>query len=55
VGTRKDIIQKFNGEIVKALTSPELKSRLSKDSADVMASTPDEFRDYIASETVKWA
>jgi tripartite-type tricarboxylate transporter receptor subunit TctC len=53
-GTPKSVIQKLNREIVKALLTPELKSRLSRDGADVIASTPEEFRNYIASETVKW-
>lgn len=48
------IIQKLNAEIVKALRSPEVSMSLSAQGAELIASTPDEFKSFLKSETVKW-
>ena len=53
--TPKEIISRLNTEIVKILNTPELKDRLSKDGADLIASTPEEFATYLRAETTKWA
>jgi len=39
---------------VHILKTPEMKNRLTQDGADVIASTPQEFSAYLASETRKW-
>ena len=52
--TPKAVIAKLNQEIVHILKTPELKNRLTQDGADVIASTPQEFSAYLASETRKW-
>lgn len=54
-GAPKDVVQKLNDGIVRVLKSPELKERLTRDGADIIASTPQEFSAYMRSETVKWA
>ncbi len=53
--TPKEIITKLNTEIVKILNTPELKDRLSKDGADLVAGTSEEFASYLKAETAKWA
>ena len=52
--TPKAVIAKLNQEIVHILKTPEMKHRLTQDGADVIASTPQEFSAYLASETRKW-
>lgn len=48
-------VAKLNQEIVRILRTPEMKQRLTQDGADVVASSPQEFGAYLASETKKWA
>jgi tripartite-type tricarboxylate transporter receptor subunit TctC len=54
-GTPQEIVRKLNEAIVKVLKSPELRDRLTRDGADIIASIPQEFRAYMKSETAKWA
>lgn len=53
-GTPKNIIDRYNTEIVKILKSPEVRSRLEDIEFDVVATSSDEFRDWIASEIPRW-
>ena len=53
-GTPPAIIDKLNKEIVKTLKSPEVSKQLSAQGADLIASTPAEFKAYLAAETGKW-
>jgi tripartite-type tricarboxylate transporter receptor subunit TctC len=53
--TPQQTITRLNQEIVQILKTPEMKQRLTQDGADVIASTPQEFGAYLASETKKWA
>jgi len=54
-GTPPAIVKKLNVEIVKVLKSPEISARLSKEGADLIASSPEEFAAYLKSETAKWS
>jgi tripartite-type tricarboxylate transporter receptor subunit TctC len=54
-GTPPAIVKKLNAEIVKILRSPEISERLSKEGADLIASSPEYFADYLKSETAKWS
>ena len=54
-GTPREVISRLNAEIVKILNSPEIKERLSKDGADLVAGSPEEFASYLKAETAKWA
>ncbi len=54
-GTPKDVINKLNVEIVKALQLPEVKERLTSQGFETRTSTPDEFAVYLKTEIVKWA
>lgn len=52
--TPKAIIARLNGEVRKILQMPDVLERLKAQGADPIGSTPEEFRDYIKSELVKW-
>ena len=53
--TPDGIIAKLNTEIVRALRTQEVESRLLAQAADPVGSMPNEFRAHIAAETRKWA
>ena len=54
-GTSKDIVQKVSDDIGKALKLPDLRERLTRDGADIIASSPQEFGAYMRGETAKWS
>jgi tripartite-type tricarboxylate transporter receptor subunit TctC len=53
-GTPRPIIDKLNGTLVKVLASPDIKQRFDAQSAEIVASTPEQFGELIKSETAKW-
>ena len=54
-GTPREIVNKLNAEIVKALQMPDVKERLTSQGFETRTSTPDEFAAFLKSEIVKWA
>lgn len=48
--TPRDIINRLNAEVLKALASPEVKERFGKLGADAWTLTPEQFDAYIVSE-----
>jgi len=54
-GVPAPIIAKLNTQLMKALSSPDLRSRLEQMGVDAQSSTPAEFTAFIKSETAKWA
>jgi tripartite-type tricarboxylate transporter receptor subunit TctC len=50
----KDIVARLNGEVVKAMASPDAQNRIGALGADILTSTPERFADYIRTEQVKW-
>jgi len=54
-GTPKEIVQKLNAELVKAINSPEMQRQLSAQGADPVGNTPEEFAAFIRAEIAKWA
>jgi len=54
-GIPKEIVQALSTELVRILQSPDMKQRLTRDGADVVASSPGEFGAFMKSETAKWA
>jgi tripartite-type tricarboxylate transporter receptor subunit TctC len=52
-GTPAPIIARLNKELVRALTSPELKERLFQLGVDAIHSTPEEFAAYIRTDTLR--
>jgi tripartite-type tricarboxylate transporter receptor subunit TctC len=53
-GTRPEIIDLLNREIVKAMAQPEVRERLGVLGFDPVASTPGEFAQWIKAELPKW-
>ena len=49
------MINNVNGIAVKALRSPDLTERFTRDATDVVANSPAEFRTFIQSEAKRWA
>ena len=54
-GTPPDIVKRLNTEMVKILTSPEVKERISKSGVDVVAGTPEHFSGFLNAEVSRWA
>lgn len=53
-GTPKPIVDRLNSEIRTAMADPAIAERLSLEGAEVWTTTPDQFRDHIAKEMVRW-
>jgi len=54
-GTPKDIIEKLNAEVNRALADPKMKERLTELGGKPMPGTPEDFGKRIASEVEKWS
>jgi len=54
-GTPRQIVNRLNSEIHKALASADLKQRLANSGVEPLVSTPEHFADFIKSETVRYA
>jgi len=54
-GTSREIIAMLHKEAVAILRTPEATDRLANDSAEVVASSPEEFAAFMKAETVKWS
>jgi tripartite-type tricarboxylate transporter receptor subunit TctC len=55
-GTPREIVDKINAEIAKILADPDFREKfLAPQMFEPMASTPEEFADYITAQTRKWA
>ncbi len=52
--TPRDILQRLNAEVRKALTAPELQQRFAELSLSVTPSSPEELDALIKSEAVRW-
>ncbi|HYD56064.1 MAG TPA: tripartite tricarboxylate transporter substrate binding protein [Burkholderiales bacterium] len=53
-GTPRNIIERYNREIVRIAHLPEVKGKLEAMQFEVVASTPEYFRDWIAKEIPRW-
>jgi tripartite-type tricarboxylate transporter receptor subunit TctC len=53
--TPREVIVKLNAEVVRALKVPELRNRLADDGMTVVASTPEQFAEFLGRETAKFA
>jgi tripartite-type tricarboxylate transporter receptor subunit TctC len=54
-GTPPAIVAKWNADVTKILQSPEVRDRLVADGAEPSPNTPEQFREFIAREQVKYA
>ncbi|MEO8441186.1 MAG: tripartite tricarboxylate transporter substrate binding protein [Betaproteobacteria bacterium] len=53
-GTPRDLINKLQQEVARVLNLPELKERLAGEGMTVVASTPEQFIEFLAHETAKY-
>lgn len=54
-GTPPEIVKRLNTEMVRILTSPEVKERITKSGVEVVASSPEHFSGFLRSEVARWA
>jgi tripartite-type tricarboxylate transporter receptor subunit TctC len=54
-GTPPDVVRRLNTEMVKILTSAEIKERFGKIGVEVVAGTPEHFSGFLKSEVERWA
>jgi len=54
-GTPPAIVAALNKIAIAALTDPAVKEKLAEQGLTTVGNSPEQFRDYIASETAKWA
>ena len=54
-GTPREIIDKLNAEVNRALADPKMKERLAELGGKPLTGSPDDFGKVIAAETAKWA
>jgi tripartite-type tricarboxylate transporter receptor subunit TctC len=54
-GTPPEAVGKLHDDIVRAVRAPDTTKALEAATIEVIANTPEEFADYIRSETAKWA
>jgi tripartite-type tricarboxylate transporter receptor subunit TctC len=53
-GTPRDIINRLNAELVRAVTAPDMKPRFATAGVEPLTSTPDEFGRFIQSEATRF-
>jgi tripartite-type tricarboxylate transporter receptor subunit TctC len=54
-GTPRDIVGRLNAEMVRILTSGEVKERFGKVGVEVVAGTPEHFAAFLKGEVDRWA
>jgi tripartite-type tricarboxylate transporter receptor subunit TctC len=53
--TPRAIVDKLNSEMVRALNSTDLRTRLTNDGADPVGNTPEQYTAFVENEIAKWA
>jgi len=53
-GTPRAIVDRLNGALAKILSEPDVKTRFDTQSAEIVASTPEQFGEFIRAESAKW-
>jgi tripartite-type tricarboxylate transporter receptor subunit TctC len=54
-GTPPEVVKRLNVEMVKILTSPEIKERFGRIGVEVVAGTPEQFSAFLKGEVDRWA
>jgi len=54
-GTPKEIVNRLNAEVNRALALPEVKEQMLRQGAVATPKTPEQFREFIHNEVAKWA
>ena len=52
--TPKDVINRLNGEIVAAVSLPNVREQLTKMGFEIVANTPEQYAVFLREENVKW-
>jgi tripartite-type tricarboxylate transporter receptor subunit TctC len=52
--TPRDIITRLNSELNKVVSAPDMKEKMAANGVDPLGGTPEQFRDYIRSESVRF-
>jgi tripartite-type tricarboxylate transporter receptor subunit TctC len=55
MGTPRDIVNRFNAEMMKLLKDPDVRALMARDGSEPLGSTPDEFGVYFKREVEKYA
>jgi tripartite-type tricarboxylate transporter receptor subunit TctC len=53
-GTPREIINRLNAELIKAVTAPDMQPRLAQAGVEPLTSTPEEFGNFIKSEAARF-
>jgi tripartite-type tricarboxylate transporter receptor subunit TctC len=54
-GTPRDAVQRLNTEVIRTLSAPDVRQKLTAGGAIINTTTPDEMSAYLRSEMQKWA
>jgi tripartite-type tricarboxylate transporter receptor subunit TctC len=54
-GTPPEVVRKLHADVMKILSTPEMKERLDKAGAEVRAMSPQQFGGFIRDEKARWA
>jgi tripartite-type tricarboxylate transporter receptor subunit TctC len=53
--TPNDVVAKIGAELVRMVNSPDVRARMSREGADPVGSTPEQFAARMTSEVAKWS
>jgi tripartite-type tricarboxylate transporter receptor subunit TctC len=53
-GVPRPIVDKVNADLIRALATPDVKTRLGELGVEAISSTPEQFGQFMASETARW-
>jgi tripartite-type tricarboxylate transporter receptor subunit TctC len=53
-GTPAPIVQRLNAELIKILSTPDIRKSLTEQGADVQGGTPEEFVAFMRNESARW-
>jgi tripartite-type tricarboxylate transporter receptor subunit TctC len=52
--TPRDVISRLNAELNKAVSAPDMKEKFTTNGVDPLTGTPEQFRDFIRSESIRF-
>jgi tripartite-type tricarboxylate transporter receptor subunit TctC len=53
-GVPREVVARLNGDLVKIMRAPEMRERLAAMGIQPLASTPEEFGEFLKSEVARW-
>jgi tripartite-type tricarboxylate transporter receptor subunit TctC len=54
-GTPPEIVRRLNAEVLKFMQSPEIQARMLTEGARFVATTPEQYSEFVKAEIAKWA